>query len=326
VFLFRPQRRVPRPGAPGSTDGGEGRWRSDGLDGHRSGYIEIGGDVTLVGKVAVAFCNATVRFRKVARRARGVGAPLHVGSVRHGVRTSATTASYGQLDTSRPLSHPLRMTRETVDSAVLREQVRHVYWIGGGSGAGKSTIARRIAAAHGLRVYATDDVMSEHARRSTIDDAPMLHAFTAMDMDERWVTRPPQTMLETFHWFRGEGFDRIVEDLLHLPREPGVVVEGLRLLPRLVKPLLSTPAHAVWLLPTAEFRRAVIERRGGPAWHFLARTSDPDRALRNLLDRDRMFTDILREETARLEVPAMEVDAAMTEDDLVERVAAAFGL
>ena len=218
------------------------------------------------------------------------------------------------------------MARETVDRAALREQLRHVYWIGGGSGAGKSTIARRIVATHGLRVYATDDVMSEHARRSAIDDAPMLHAFMAMGMDERWVTRSPQTMLETFHWFRGEGFDMIVEDLLHLPREPGVVVEGLRLLPRLVKPLLSASAHAVWLLPTAAFRRAVFDRRGGPAWGFLARTSDPDRALRNLLDRDAMFTDVLREETARLEVPAIEVDAAMTEDDLVRHVASALGL
>jgi 2-phosphoglycerate kinase len=203
--------------------------------------------------------------------------------------------------------------------------LRHVYWIGGGSGAGKSTIARRIAARHGLRVYATDDAMADHARRSTSADAPLLHRFMAMDMDERWVNRPPDIMRETFHWFRGEGFDRIVEDLLRLPREP-VVVEGFRLLPRLVQPLLAVPAHAVWLLPTPDFRRAVFERRGGAASGFLARTTDPARALRNLLERDRLFTDLLRDETARLGVPALDVDAATTEDDLVARVTALFGL
>ena len=48
--------------------------------------------------------------------------------------------------------------------------------------------------------------------------------------------------------------------------------------------------------------------------------------MRNLLERDRMFTDILREETARLEVPAIEVDATMTEDDLAKRVTEVFGL
>jgi hypothetical protein len=177
-----------------------------------------------------------------------------------------------------------------------------------------------------LRVYSTDDMMAEHARRSTSGDAPLLHRFMAMDMDERWVNRPPDTMLETFHWFRGEGFDLIVEDLLRLPRERGVIAEGFRLLPRLVEPLLSAPAHAVWLLPTPAFRQAVVESRGGAAAGFLARTTDPERALRNLLERDRMFTDILRDEAARLGVPAIEVNAATTEDNLAGRVTEVFGL
>jgi 2-phosphoglycerate kinase len=212
------------------------------------------------------------------------------------------------------------------DSAALREQLQHVYWIGGGSSAGKSTIARRIAAQHGLRVYATDDVMADHARRSSPEDSPLLHRFMAMDMDERWVNRPPETMLETFHWFQGESFNLIIEDLLCLPREPGVIVEGFRPLPRLVRPLLSMTTHAVWLLPTPDFRESVVESRGGSGWGFLARTTDPERALRNLLERDRIFTDILREETARLEVPAIEVDVTMTEDDLAKRVTGVFGL
>jgi hypothetical protein len=86
------------------------------------------------------------------------------------------------------------------------------------------------------------------------------------------------------------------------------------------------PGRAVWLLPTPDFRRAVVERRGGAAWGFLARTTDPERALRNLLERDRMFTDTLREETARLGLPAIEVGTTTTEDDLAGRVAEVFGL
>ncbi len=211
-------------------------------------------------------------------------------------------------------------------SAALREQLRHVYWIGGGSGAGKSTIARRITARHGLHVYATDDVMADHASRSSREACPLLHRFMAMDMDERWVNRDPRSMLETFHWFQGEGFDMIVDDLLSLPREPGVIAEGFRLLPGLVKPLLSAPDHAVWLLPTPGFRQAVFESRGGAASGFLARTSDPERALRNLLERDAMFTDALRDETARLELPAIQVDATVTEDDLTKQVAKLFDL
>ncbi|GAA3221454.1 hypothetical protein [Actinocorallia longicatena] len=71
---------------------------------------------------------------------------------------------------------------ETSDAAMVQARLKHVSWIGGGSGAGKSTIARRLAAEHGLHVYSTD-----------------------------WVNRTPETMFETFHWFHGEGFALIVE-------------------------------------------------------------------------------------------------------------------
>ena len=219
-----------------------------------------------------------------------------------------------------------KWTEEADENAVLREQLRHVYWIGGGSAGGKSTIARRIAAHHGLLVYPTDDVMADHARRSTREDSPLLHKFMALDMDGRWVNQPSKTMLETFHWFHGECFKMIIEDLQRLPREPGVIVEGFRLLPRLVKPLLAVPTHAVWLLPTPAFRQVVIENRGGSAWGFLARTSDPEKALRNLMERDRMFTLVLQEETMRLGLPAIQVDARMTEEDLFTRVMEVFGL
>ena len=234
-----------------------------------------------------------------------------------------------------------KSNENTAGGPTLQQQLQHVYWIGGGSASGKSTIARRIAAQHGLRVYSTDDAMADHARRSSRKDCPLLHDFMAMDMDTRWVNRTPQTMLETFHWFRGEGFNLIIEDLLRessaTSSERGVIVEGFRLLPHLVKPLLSPLAadatsvnnqvsRAVWLLPTPDFRRAVLERRGGSTWGFLAKTSNPERALRNLLERDRMFTDILRDETTRLQLPAIEVDTNTTEDNLTQRVSHLFAL
>ncbi|WNM30355.1 hypothetical protein RKE30_08000 [Streptomyces sp. Li-HN-5-11] len=215
---------------------------------------------------------------------------------------------------------------DVVDAAALRARLRHVYWIGGGSGGGKSTIARRLAGRHGWRLYATDDVMSDHAGRTTPQEAPLLHRFIAMDMDERWVNRSPETMFETFHWFRGEGFGLIVEDLLRLPRQTRVVVEGFRLLPHLVRPLLATPEQAVWLLPTPEFRQAAIRSRAVPGEGFVWQTSDPVKAGRNIAERDRMFTTRLQEETERLHLQAIHVDTTMTEDDLAERVEAAFGL
>ncbi|MEU4467677.1 hypothetical protein AB0G20_29060 [Streptomyces sp. NPDC024017] len=204
--------------------------------------------------------------------------------------------------------------------------MRHVYWIGGGSGAGKSTIARRLADRHGWRLYATDDVMADHARRTSAAEAPFLHEFMAMDMDERWVDRSPETMLETFHWFRGEAFGLIVEDLARIPPKTPVVVEGFRLLPHLVMPLLTEPGRAVWLLPTPEFRQVAFRSRATPEGRFTQRTGDPGRADHNIAVRDALFTMRLHEETARLGLPAITVDGTMTEDELTERVSEVFRL
>lgn len=211
------------------------------------------------------------------------------------------------------------------DDPTLASQLQHVFWIGGGSGAGKSVMAHRLAAQHDLRTYATDDVMSDHARRSTPDHSPYLTRFMAMNMDERWANRSPRIMLETFHWFRGEGFGLIVEDLLALPNDRPVVVEGFRLLPHLVKPLLASPTHALWLLPTPDFRQAAFVSRGS-LWAIAGKTNKPEEAQRNLLERDRMFTERLHREIDRLDLRAITVDVTMTEDDLADQVTLAFGL
>ncbi|MBX3011734.1 MAG: hypothetical protein KF832_09500 [Caldilineaceae bacterium] len=212
------------------------------------------------------------------------------------------------------------------DAQALQKQLRQVYWIGGGSGAGKSTIARHLATELGLHYYATDDVMADHAQRSTAESCPLLHAFIAMTMDERWVNRSPEIMLATFHWFQGEGFRMIVDDLLRLPTEVGVVVEGFRLLPAYVKPLLTDHNHAVWLLPTPAFRQTVFAHRGGIHWSFIGKTSDPERALSNLLTRDALFTRRLENEAKQLKLNVINVDSTLTVDDLTNQVKAIFGL
>lgn len=207
----------------------------------------------------------------------------------------------------------------------LRQSLRHVYWIGGGSGSGKSTIARRLADQYGIQVYDTDAVMPDHARRMPAEDAPYLARFAAMDMDERWVSRTPREMLDTFHWFHGEGFSQIIEDLLQLPTGQPVIAEGFRLLPELVRPLLADTRHAVWLLPAPQFRQDVFDARGGTGWAFIAKTSDSQRALDNLLQRDALFTDRLAEQTCQLGLTALPVDATITEATLAHQVAAALG-
>jgi hypothetical protein len=143
-----------------------------------------------------------------------------------------------------------------------------------------------------------------------------------MTMDERWCERTPEAMLESFHWYRGEGFRLIVDDLVAIPPGP-VLVEGLRLLPALVQPVAAA-GQAVWLLPTAQFRRAAFERRGS-LWDIPNRTRDRERALANLLERDRLFTEWLRRTIAQLGLPAIDAGTSMTVEALLTEVRRALG-
>jgi hypothetical protein len=214
---------------------------------------------------------------------------------------------------------------EGPEAGALASRLQHVYWLGGGSGAGKSTIARGLTTKYGLRLYSTDEAMADHGQRYSPDECPSLTEFRKMSMDERWVHRSPQTMLETFHWFRGEGFGLIVEDLLALPTDQGVIAEGFRLLPQRVKPLLSDLSHGVWLIPTPEFRLAAFESRGS-LWSIAGKTSNPERALSNLLERDRLFTARLRDTAEKLGLRTIGVGGQVQESVLECRVAKQFGL
>jgi hypothetical protein len=206
----------------------------------------------------------------------------------------------------------------------LPARLRAVYWLGGGSGTGKSTIARLLAEAHGLTLYDTDAAMRDHSARCPPEECPQLYEFQQMSKDERWVNRLPETMLQTFHWFKGEGFRLIVEDLLHLTSDRIILAEGFRLLPPLVKPLLQSERHACWLLPTREFRRQAFDTRDLSG--ILGGTSDPDLARSNLEIRDGMFTEWLRVQTAELRLRAIEADGSMTKEQLCAQVAEHFAL
>jgi hypothetical protein len=178
-----------------------------------------------------------------------------------------------------------------------------VIWLGGGSGAGKSTVSRAIAYRFDLAWYRID--ARGYAHRDQLIARGKLGADSAAETpDQRWLDAGPHDLATRFVETSEHLFPLILEDLRAMPRDVAVIVEGPQLLPRLVASYLPDRDRALWLLPTPEFQRAALVARFDGA----RATSDPERAQQNLLDRNAILDARTRSEATRLGLRVIDVD------------------
>src|SRR5579862_3505735 len=145
---------------------------------------------------------------------------------------------------------------------ITNEALRHVLWLGGPSEAGETTVAQ-ILLQRPLRWqwYPCDLHEYNHLiARADPQLHPAIYRNLGRSLDEQWVTTTPEALFTDTLATNDERFPMIVEDLLKMPSQPPILVEGPRLFPALIAPLLNDPTQAIWLLPTADFVRASQQR------------------------------------------------------------------
>jgi len=190
-----------------------------------------------------------------------------------------------------------------------------VFWLGGGSGAGKSTIARAVASRLDLRLYPVDAVGYDHIRRMAQGPFPQTQAFNAKSYDERWL-RAPAILAEEFLAISRERMPLIIEDLTALGPDVTILAEGPQLLPELVSSLIDGPGAALWLLPEARFGR-----RGVAARAEVVPTSKEAEAMENRYQRDVLVTQVLGEQAAELGLPFVAVDGRRSVRETIDWLA-----
>ena len=162
-------------------------------------------------------------------------------------------------------------------------------WIGGGTGGGKSSTARGLAVRHGLRRFAIDSFWYAYDAR---------WAQPRKSPDEQWLETPPEVQAAEFEQTSRRMMGFALDDLAELPDVP-TVVEGPQILPDLV----PKGDQALFLDPTPEFQRAVLEQRSMPS-------SDPAQALEARLVKDRLYADRVAELARELRFPVIVMDGS----------------
>jgi len=145
-----------------------------------------------------------------------------------------------------------------------------VLWIGGPPAAGKTSVARRIARRHGLRLYSADTRTWEHRDRALAAGGTAARRFESLAPDERWARRTDELLAMSLHAERGA---MVLEDLRALPPAPLVVAEGSCLPAWAFARGPADRSRAVWLVPSASVQAARLAARGttgGPARLYAA--------------------------------------------------------
>jgi len=124
------------------------------------------------------------------------------------------------------------------------------------------------------------------------DEHPALHSFDTLSVEDLWVGTTGREIADRFEAASRERFAFVLDDLLALPRDAPILVEGPQLLPDLVAPLVTShPCEALYLVADSELQRRLVEQRGGTSY---ARSSDPERAANNRMERDRVLSERVR--------------------------------
>lgn len=197
------------------------------------------------------------------------------------------------------------------------------FWIGGSACAGKTSIARLLAAEHGLTLYSCDDHFEEHRRRADPARHPHFHRLMDVPMEELWERPVTVQATELLRFYQDE-LDLVLEDLERLPGP--VLVEGVGLLPERIAAVCPEPHRALWLISTPEFRRQAYLQRGPLVRKLLSRCRKPEEAFIRWMERDDRMAGRLATGARRSGLSVLKVNGRQTVEKTARIVAERFRL
>jgi hypothetical protein len=140
------------------------------------------------------------------------------------------------------------------------------------------------------------------------------------DPEAFWVKKAPQEMAEITRRVWDDRFPMVLDDLAMVPAGATVLAEGWGLRPERVAPLIDSPRQAIFLVPTEEFRQHQLATLPRGRGFFIPGVSDPERAQRNRVERDRLLAEEVVAQADALGLRVVHVDGLGGEERIVSLV------
>jgi hypothetical protein len=197
-------------------------------------------------------------------------------------------------------------------------------WITGAQWAGKSTVARILAATYGVTAYHYDYAFVHAHRDRALAERVLAGGAAAHPTPEwTWVSRTPKEMAAELLQRFTANFEWVLDDLRALVSGRPIVAEGWGLRPEVVAPILDSPRRMLVMVPTEEFRQYQL-RTLPRASAFDHDVSDPELGQRNRVERDRLLAVDVVDSARRHGIRVLEVDGSLDAEQVAAEVAEQF--
>lgn len=219
----------------------------------------------------------------------------------------------------------------------VKESLNHVYWIGGGAAAGKTTISRLLCDEFGFTRFSGDKRWIEHWQTATVERNPIAHRIGSTlkqgDRFDWFFDRSGNEIADDYFEMARLEFEDAVDELLEMPRESPIVVDAFLGSPEFVL-TVAKRERAVFLTCTDDFSKKTWMSRtteGAPGFLPMLRQqmdtcSDPQSARDNFIDSNVIESRFMADDCRRGGATLIVTGGEMTLEDAYAAVKTHFQL
>jgi 2-phosphoglycerate kinase len=195
--------------------------------------------------------------------------------------------------------------------------ISSIYWLGGSTCAGKTTISNILSEKYGLKVYHCDEHLGKHIEKSNAQEHPNLNRVTKTSWDDI-LSMPVEEYLKWAIGLFKEEYEMILLDIHKLYDEKPILVEGTGLLPEFFIKEAFDNSHAIWLVADKGFYRKHQSQRR-EMFEKIKHCSHPESALKNYMSFDLAMGKYILNDVKRLGWSVIEVG---NENDIIKNAEA----